>query len=161
MSGTHFFLIILGVTCGYALWRGGGPERVTSAMLLAAALATGYLYSASSTSFHRLELGVLVVDHLLLGGLLILIWRADRLWPIAMFSMHLVNVAGHWIRLEDPGMLGAIYAIILQSWAYPMQLLLAVATALHQRRIRKHGADNSWLPSLRPWRRVRSTSPTP
>ncbi len=160
MSGTHIFLIILGVTCGYALWRGGGPERVTSAMLLAAALATGYLYAASSISFQRLELGVLIVDHLLLAGLLIVMWRADRVWPIAMFSMHLVNVAGHWIRLEDPGMLGAVYAIILQSWAYPMQLLLAVATVLHRRRIRKLGADNSWLPSLHPWQRVRPTSPT-
>lgn len=159
MSGTHIFLIVLGLTCGYALWRGGGPERAASAMLLAAALATGYLYGASSTSFQHLELGVLIVDHLLLAGLLILMTRADRLWPIAMFAMHLVNVSGHWVRVGDPGLMSAVYAIILQGWAYPMQLLLAVATALHQRRIRKTGADNSWLPSLHPLRRTRAPSP--
>lgn len=160
MSGTLIFLIILGVTCGYALWRGGGPERVGSLMLLIAALATGYFYAASSTSFQTVEVGVLMVDHLLLAGLVILMSRADRLWPIAMTGLHLVNVAAHWVRIDDPGLLSAVYAIILQSWAYPMQLLLALATFLHRRRIRRFGADNSWLRSSNPFRRTRGRSPT-
>lgn len=160
MSGTHIFLIILGVTCGYALWRGGGPERVGSLMLLAAALATGYFYAASLTSFQTVEIGVLIVDHLLLAGLVVLMWRADRLWPIAMAGLHLVNVAAHWVRIDDPGLVSAVYAIILQSWAYPMQLLLAIATLLHRRRIRRFGADNSWLHSSNPFRRTRPRSPT-
>jgi hypothetical protein len=129
-------------------------------MLLTAALATGYFYAASSTSFQTVEIGVLIVDHLLLAGLIILMWRADRLWPIAMTGLHLVNVAAHWVRIDDPGLVSAVYAIILQSWAYPMQILLALATCWHRRRIKRFGADNSWLRSSNPLRTMRHRLPS-
>lgn len=141
MNGVLVFQIILGVSCAYALWRGGGPERVTSLMLFGAALLS------VGASYQEVEIGILIVDHLLLLGLLLVLLYANRLWPIFMFGMHLLNVSSHWVRIEDPGIVATIYAIISQGWAYPMQMLLVAATLMHQRRLLRHGVDNSWLKS--------------
>jgi len=47
MTVTMFFNLLLCSCAGFAIWRGGAPERVAAGSLLLAALATALSFTAS------------------------------------------------------------------------------------------------------------------
>jgi hypothetical protein len=144
------FCAVLAGTAVYALWRGGGPERVVALLLLAAALATLVAVPAQP-HFSGVQTGVLMVDCALFLGLLGVAVRAERFWPLWMTALQGITVAAHGARAVNPNVIPFAYAALEAFWAYPMLALLAVATWRHHRRLRRFGTDRSWTPSWLPF----------
>ena len=69
MNGPLDFNILQALVSGYALWRGGAPERWAGVLLALAAAATYFSYSPDAVRFRSVEAGVLVVDLTLTGAL--------------------------------------------------------------------------------------------
>lgn len=139
LFNTALFLI-----AAFALWKGGVPERIAAVAFLAAAAATRLAQRGASGMFHNLELDVLIIDLVLLAVLLALALRADRIWPIWMIGIHGLTVGVHAAKAYDPGIVPWIYGLAVGKLAYPMLLLLMVATIRHRRRLTLYGTDPSW-----------------
>lgn len=77
------FLAILILCCGYALWRGGAPER-----LAAATFASALVRAHVDHRFIETETGLLVVDGILLLVLIAIALKADRGWPLLVAGLH-------------------------------------------------------------------------
>jgi hypothetical protein len=147
MGKLVFFYLLLLVCCGYALLRGGGPERIGAAIY---AIGTGLTVLARSEAARRygsVEFGALVVDVAALVAFLVLALFARRLWPLWMTAFQLIGTAAHFAKLADPEMIRWAYAFLLGVWSYPMLLLLALGTFNHRRRLKRNGTDPSWSTS--------------
>jgi hypothetical protein len=145
-----FFNALLLGCCGYALWRGGPPERIGAGIFLVATILTVVAASGPARRFSSVESGILIVDAVMLAALLILALRAERYWPIWVTALQAIGTAGHAVKLADPGVMPLAYAFILALWSYPMLLLLALGTWRHQQRVARFGSDRSWSSSSGP-----------
>lgn len=139
-----FFDVLIFVSSGYALLRGGAPERIVGAALPIAYGATLLSYAELSVRFDRVETGVLVVDAVLLVILTMVALRADRAWPILLAGLQLATVGAHLVKLDDVGVTRVAYALAMAVWSYPMLFALAWGTRRHRLRLRANGADQDW-----------------
>lgn len=138
------FNILLIVTCGYALVRGGAPEQAAAIMLFTAAAATLALNLVAPLVFENLESGVLVIDCVLLAGLIVLSLYADRYWTLWLAALHAFAVAVHLARAANPHLLPFVYLVAAGLMSVPMQLGLVWATWRHHKRKMANGTDNAW-----------------
>jgi hypothetical protein len=138
------FLTVQFAVCLYALLRGGGPERVVSAALLATVPPSLLLRAYGPVMFEGVEVGVLAIDIALAVTFFVVAIRACRFWPIWMFALHATAMLAHLARMLAPDATPWTYAVLLAFWSYPMLFLLAVATRRHQCRLTTNGADPSW-----------------
>jgi hypothetical protein len=143
MNVALFALLQLAAS-GYAVWRGGKPERFVAIAMFAAAFATLIAYAPLSRRFAGAEVGVLLVDVALFAGLTGIALNANRYWPMAVASLQLAALIVHLGKLLDLTMGGWAYALLLKLWSYPMLLTLVVATMRHRRRLSRHGIDRPW-----------------
>ncbi|MBN8806637.1 MAG: hypothetical protein J0I47_00140 [Sphingomonas sp.] len=140
-----FLLPWLGV-CGYALWRGGQPERLVGGLFLLAFILS-IITNRLGMQWHGVEVGTMGVDTALLIALLAIALRANRYWPIGMAAMQLLQVMGHLLKIADPRMLPLLYWISSVVWAYPMLVLLWLGTLRHHNRVKRFGPESSWSDS--------------
>ena len=151
-----FAVLWLGA-CGYALARGGRPERITAvAFLVAAPLTTvtahwARLYQAVEPSIFVIDLGLLAVI------LVVALWSA-RFWPMAMASLQGTDVLGHVARILAPDTVPRAYYFVTAFWSFPMVALLGWGTWRHRRRLRRYGVDHGWVWQL-PGRRQGEGNP--
>ena len=147
-----FEVIFLG-SCGYALWRGGTPERIASATFLVAATLSLFVRQpvpdilvreAGQSQFHQLELGVMAVDLAVLAVMLMLAFASERFWPLWMSAMAGITVLVHMAVMLKLQPVPWAYWRSEALLSYPMQFLLAIATWRHQRRLKLCGTDRSW-----------------
>ena len=138
------FNLILLVSCGYALRKGGPPEWIGAAIFIVAALLTALLVSPMALRFHRVEHGLLAVDVAVLAGFFILSLISERYWPLWMTSLQIIEVGTHLTRLIAPHLIPRAYSEAVTFWGYPMLILLGIATWRHQNRLKTSGADKSW-----------------
>src|SRR3546814_13014377 len=82
MRRIAIFVALLILICGYALWRGGAPERVVAMALLTATIASAMVRADVDHRFVEMETGLLIVDGLLLISLVVVASRADRGLPL-------------------------------------------------------------------------------
>jgi len=130
--------------CGYALARGGPPERIVGGSLLAAYAGTVASYSDLAERFYRLEINIFAVDVTLLLVLVAVALRADRGWPLLLAGLQLDSVGAHLLKLLDVAMIRVTYALMIAIWSYPMLIALAVGTWRHRRRLAAQGYDRAW-----------------
>lgn len=128
-------------TVVYAVRRGGQPERVTSAMLIIAAIGTTLL---PGMSFREVVWPLFAIDLALLIGLVALSVLADRYWPMYFAAIHLITVALHGVRAYDRTIIPTVYARLGGELAYPTLAVLAIGTWRHCQRGRER--DWSWQP---------------
>lgn len=138
-----FNLLLLG-SCGYAILRGGAPERITGWLLIGATILTPLAARGLSTRYMQAELGIFVVDMVLLVALVIIALKADRFWPMVLAAMQLDTTAVHILKLFDEDLIRITYALMIAAWSYPMLLVLAIATVRHRRRLAQFGEDRAW-----------------
>lgn len=138
------FWLPLVLVCGYALVRGGAPERLAAAMLVGAGLLTLAVERQAAVRFSSVELGVMAVDLALLVGLFALSMQANRWWPLLLAAFQLMTLLGHLGKWLNPDLMRLGYAIMLFAPAYPLIAVLAAGTHRHQRRLRRHGVDTAW-----------------
>jgi len=138
-----FTALLIGC-CGYALWRGGAPERIVGAALAAAYVATVLTYSSLPQRFVAVEIGTLAVDLTLLVVLVAVAVCADRFWPFIVGGLHLSSVGAHLLKYLDVNMIRVTYALMIAMWSYPMLIALAIGTRRHQLRLKRQGYDLAW-----------------
>ena len=144
MPFPYRFLLFEGLMLGsllYALLRGGAPERLASLMMVVAWILSMALNS--HTRFVHFEAGMFVVDVALFAALYLLSLFTTRFWPIWMCAMQGIEVMSHLLAAFSP-VDSVGYAITVQFWGYPMQVLLIVATRRHRLRLKQSGTDPAW-----------------
>ncbi len=138
------FLLLLVCTCAYALWRGGAPERITAAAMLGACIGSMLIRSDINHRFIDVEIGIFVIDLILMAVLLAVLLKADRGWPMLVGGLQLLTVGAHVVKLIDPEIIPVSYAVMLAAWSWPMVIALAAGTWRHQSRLRAQGYDLDW-----------------
>lgn len=138
------FNVMLALSCGYALTRGGPPERIVGGSLLVAAAATALSFSPFASRFLGLETRVLAIDVILLAILTMVAVRADRGWTLVIAGLQLATVGAHVVKAITPQMIGVTYALMIAMWSYPILVVLAMGTWRHRRRLKACGYDLSW-----------------
>ncbi len=144
MDRVWLFYTIQLAASGYAILRGGAPERLTGMALLLAALSTGIVERNVPSLFSGLELGVMVVDLILLAVMIVITLSADRFWPAWVTALHTLGTGAHLARAISPDVIRLVYALLSAAWSYPIVLLLVIGTARHSQRIRARGWDLDW-----------------
>lgn len=141
-----FELLQLAVS-GYALLRGGLPERWVAAMLLIASWTTLVASAFPIGGFRTVELYRLSIDLALAVGLIAVALRANRFWPLWMAAFQLVTMGLHGVRAYDPGILPIVYSRLTGQIAYPMCIVLVLGTRHYRRRLRTDGVPpQPWSP---------------
>ena len=138
------FYAIQVVASGYALWRGGAPERLTGLALLIAAASTGFLQRDFPSLFVGVEVGVMIVDVLLLLAMIVITLYADRFWPVWVTALHALGSGAHLAKAISPDVIRLVYAVLAAAWSYPIVLVLVIGTMRHSQRIRARGWDLDW-----------------
>ena len=129
-----FFLVSMLGVCAFAVLRGGRDERIGAIALAAAAIGSPL---AVLNEWGGPELGLVLVDILLLFALMALAMKSRAFWPMWAAGFQGCAVAVHLVAARSPNMLPAVYAETLAVWAYPVLAALAVGTWLETRVI--HG----------------------
>lgn len=137
-------MALLVTVFGLALRFGGAPERWTGVMFVAAASATYGLYRVPTLRFYTIEWAVALVDLVLLAGLTVILLRADRFWPIAMFAVQGVAVLAHVIKSFDASIVRHAYAIAIVVPSYATLLILTAGVIRHRGRLGRAGRDLDW-----------------
>lgn len=136
---TAFYLAQILVS-GYAVSRGGAPERFAGAALLAAAILSTTAQHLIGFSFAEVAPALVGIDLLLLLFLIMLAVVADRFWPLWLAGCQVILIASHGVRSYDPSVLPFAYWLIISKLAYPMLLIVFLGVRRHQAR----GPEPAW-----------------
>lgn len=136
-------LIVLGTFAAYS--RGGPPERFAAVLLAGLVLVdTVYHLLFGPSGFDRVDPWHVFLDVTMLGLLMWLALRANRIWPLFVAAAQLLSVTGHIAVLVQPdGMRRAYWAMTQIPQYIQLTALLAGAIA-HARRERMIGPYRSW-----------------
>jgi hypothetical protein len=121
-----------------AFRRGDRETRVAAIICLVASLLSLQLMSFRQ----QVEVGVAIVDLLVLGSFVFIALRTDRFWPLWVSGLQLTTVTAHLMRLIQPDLIDIAYAAAMRFWSYPI-LLILVAAALRSRRYIEREAQRS------------------
>ena len=136
-------LIVLGSSAAYS--RGGPPERFAAVLLAGLVLAdTVYHLLFGPSGFDRVDPWHVFLDVTVLGLVVWIALRANRVWPLFVAAAQLLSVTGHIaVLLEPDGMRRAYWAMTQLPQYIQLTALLAGAWA-HARRERLIGPYRSW-----------------
>ena len=138
-------LALFAASSGYALWRGGPPERIAAKVVI--------VWVLTDVGYHLLfgPSGFVVVDpaHLLIDGgeLVAILWvalRANRLWPLWAAAAQVMTVAGLMVVMFGESGINYAYWAMTQLPPYIQLLALVCGAAFHARRFRQFGYYRSW-----------------
>jgi len=146
-------VILTLVCCGFAIWRGGGPERAGATILLSGSIITVFALHSWGLRYRSVETSAMIVDLAVLGLMIWLAIRANRFWPIGMSGLQILGIAGHILSITQSDLSPRVYNLVTALGIYPMLLLLGIGTRNHRRRLRAIGADRSWAIYSRPLER--------
>ena len=133
-----FWSSLLIVSLASFQW-GGKPEKAVSVMFLGAAIATPLVHPAASVSYRDVEIGVLLIDGLLLAGLVVVTVRADRWWPICATALQLLTILSHVGKAVNPALWPYGYQLMAVWASWPMVAVLAVGVLRCRIRTARHG----------------------
>ena len=139
------FTLLWSGACGYALVRGGTPERLVATLIVLGSVLSPLVVGVRAETYRHFSVGVFAVD---CGMLVILVGVAltsTRFWPMLMASLQGAGVLAHVARLLGAGIIPLAYAATVVFWSYPILVLLGLATFRHQRRLRRFGRDPGWI----------------
>lgn len=143
----EIFFIFLLISCVYALWKGGAPERIAATTLFAGAQLSLAVVHFHQRQFLHEEYGLLATDIFIAIVLSVLAFTSTRWWPLLLAGLQLDGVLVHLIHFVAPNTIPIAYLDATALWSYPMVLMLLVGTWRHQRRLKYRGEDGSWKAS--------------
>jgi hypothetical protein len=135
LSPTAYWLLLTAIAA-YALVRGRFDERLVALTCVAATLVTWLFNSPLSERFGQVENGVLAADLLALAGFTLVALRSDRFWPLWVAGLQLTTTMAHLFKAIDVALMPQAYAAAARFWAYPIFIIIVVATWRgHRRRL--------------------------
>lgn len=143
----YVFIALWLASTGYALARGGGPERVVAVAQFLAGLTTPLTthWEPPGRHYGSVEIGVFSVDAALFAVVTLVALLSARFWPIPQASMIGCDLLGHFAKHLAPDILPNAYYMIVAVWGYPTVILLMVGTWRHRTRLARYGTDPDWL----------------
>ena len=114
---------------------GGRDEQWTAIACIAATLISRLMHA----EYVHVEIGVLAVDGLLLGGLVLLALTSDRFWPMYAAAFQFVGTIVHMASMTETGDFAWAYAVGLIFWSYAVMAALMAGTWLEGRNRRMLG----------------------
>lgn len=133
----YIFLAVLLLTCGYALWRGRSDERIVASICLLAVIATRFAISPLSVRYTGIELGLLIIDLLMLATFVAIALRSERYWPLWVAGLQLTNSMAHLVKAIEFDLMPVAYRAAAIFWSYPILFVLAIGTWRGQRGLRQ------------------------
>lgn len=144
MAFFYVFFVLLSVTCLFAFWRGGGPERAVAVLFSIAWLASLATSAPFPERYHGVAYHTLAIDVLLLICLLAVSRRANRAWPVVATSLQALIVLAHLARMLSAHEIAFVYMVMTTIWPFLQLFIVIAGTAFHWRRTAIHGAEPSW-----------------
>lgn len=143
MSPT-LFIPLLAFVLGYAMLKGGTPERVAALIIIAASVSTVTTWAPSQLRYKSVDAGIFITDFIMMLALVALALRAERFWTLWVAAFQVMQFASHIPEILVPELLPVTYKVVISIWSYPMLFLLAAGTYRHRQRVRTYGSDRSW-----------------
>lgn len=128
------YLVLLTVSCGYALWRGDRDARIAATVCIVATGLTVLLLTPGSTRYELVERGVMAVDLGALGAFVALALFSQRFWPLWVAGLQMTASAAHALKLFDAALVPLAYAVAERFWGYPILLIIAFGAYRGHRR---------------------------
>ncbi|GGN55326.1 hypothetical protein B2G71_19390 [Novosphingobium sp. PC22D] len=129
----------------FILWKGGVPERLGAATVVAmAVLQFSLLVFMRSSRFDAVDLGSLVTDVVGFAGFGILALNARRIWPLWATALQLLSLGAHFARWVSLDMAQQIYAITRSTPTAIVVVLMVLATAFHIQAVKRGTSGADW-----------------
>ncbi len=146
MQSSIYFSAII-ILLFWVILRGSFPERaIVGIILLADVLDQIYHAFYGPSDFRTADLVHVALDFCAFLGVLWVALGANRFWPLAVCSLHLLGMTGHAaMALNMPGYTQAYWA--MTSLTDFIQLpIIAAGVWMHDRRRRLIGPYRDWRP---------------
>ena len=140
----EIFDAFLLISCAFAVWRGGTPERIAAITLFVGDILSVAAVVLHSGRYRHEEYGLFAVDLAMLLVLATIAFRSTRWWPLVLAGLQLDGTLVHLIHLVAPHTVPSAYLNATALWAYPMVALLVVGTWRHHSRLKRLGDDPDW-----------------
>jgi hypothetical protein len=131
LIGLLFWMLTL-LGCGYAVAAGAKDGRWACALLIGASVLS-IPAAHIGHRWNQTEYAILVVDAVLLLGLIALMLKSDRFFPIWMAGFQLASVATHFSTIIVPGFTPGVYRGLESVWALPITLSMVLGIFLDRR----------------------------
>lgn len=119
------------LVCGFAMWRGGGPERLAGALFLAISIVTFLLPDRRWMDVQYTIMWLDIAYWLILVGLALL---ADRWWTLWMAGFQGVGVLLHLAFWAQMKITSLAYSIGLNVVGYALMVAILIGTISYIRR---------------------------
>lgn len=136
LSPAAYFVVLLLVSA-YAFVAGRSDERFAAVVCILASIASVVVMSPLTSRYSGIEVGVLVVDLLALGGFTVLALRSDRFWPLWVAGLQLTTLVAHGLKAIELDLMPHAYAAAARFWVYPIFLIIVAGTYRHHKRLRR------------------------
>ena len=123
-----FYHAALIAVCAYAFLHGRRDERFAALICIMATVATRLAVSPLSERYSDVEIGVLLVDLLALGGFVFIALRTDRFWPLWVAGLQLTTMISHGLKAVELDLVPHAYGAAARFWVYPIFLIIVVGT---------------------------------
>jgi hypothetical protein len=134
------------ILAGVIAWkRGGPPERFATAIIVTwIAADASYHLMFGPSGFDRVDPVHLVLDGAMLGAIVWLALRANRVWPLFAAAAQLMCFSSHIAVMITPEGARRAYWAMSQLPQYIQLTALLAGAAAHARRERLIGPYRSW-----------------
>ncbi|MEO6433423.1 MAG: hypothetical protein ABIO29_05555 [Sphingomicrobium sp.] len=122
------FRLMLVLVAAYAFWRGSRDERLVAGICLAGAILSKLVVSPLQVRYFAIEPAIMTVDLLVLAAFVHIALYSKRFWPLWIAGLQLTTIMGHLLKAVGGDLIPSAYGIALGFWAYPIILILAIAT---------------------------------
>jgi hypothetical protein len=115
------------LACYLAIRFGGRDEVYGALIFLIGSLTTlGYVLLFGAT-WAKPEIGLLVIDLIMMLAFIHLAVISDRFWPMWIAGFHLVSLAVHAATFVASDVIPWVFATGVVFWAWPTKLTLIIA----------------------------------
>ena len=130
----YFYLTLLTLSCGYALWRGDRDARIAAITCVVATVMTVVVLTPGSRRYTLVESGVMAVDLMALAAFIAIALFSKRFWPLWVAGLQMTASTAHALKMFDAGLVPLAYAVAERFWGYPILLIIAIGAYRHHRR---------------------------
>lgn len=128
--GNIYYLFLI-VCCGFAIFHGARSEYFGAAIMIIGSLFTLIAARLFGSSWSSVEVGIFVIDIIVLIAFIWLALTSDRFWPMWSSAFQMLAVTVHTTMLMAPPVTPWAFGTGAVFWAYPMLLALAVGSFEH------------------------------